>query len=69
MKRFRRRSWRVTCPDGHIRAFPAVSLEAACQVAFQKSVNGCRRFPDDPRRWWKRKCPGGKHVAERRPAR
>ncbi len=65
MKKLRRRSWRVICPDGRIRAFPKLTKQLACQVAFEKSIDGCRRFPDDPKRWWRRKCPAGKHLAKR----
>lgn len=61
----KRRSWRVICPDGLIREFPKERKQDACEVAFQKSIDGCRPFPDDPARWWKRKCPGGKHLAHR----
>lgn len=59
----KRRSWRVICPDGRIRDFPSLTKKAACESAFQKSVDGHRRFPDDPRRWWRRRCPQGKHLA------
>ena len=65
MKTFRRHSWRVLCPDGVLRAFPKLTKQAACETAFQKTIDGCRPFHDDPVRWWKRKCPGGKHLAVR----
>lgn len=61
----RRHPWRVVCPDGHLRAFPQYSKGAASDIAFEKTVAGCRPFSDDPKRWWTRRCPQGTHLTQR----